>query len=57
MNLNNIEELIDDDKIKDYILELIEYEQTQLHKEQPRYKNKYNQVIEEATNEVYKNQD
>lgn len=54
MNLKSIEELIENNELKKYILEIIKYEHTQLHKEQPRYKELYNNVVEEAANEIYK---
>ena len=57
MNLKNIEDLINNEEIKEYVLKIIEYEQSQLHKELPRYKKTYKNIIEEATNEIYKNKD
>lgn len=53
MNLENIEELVEKDELKKYVMKLIEYEQSQLHKTVPRYKETYNLIIEEALDENY----
>lgn len=51
MNLDNIRDLIQDDEVREAVMQIIEFEQSQLHKTQPRYKDKYRAVIEEAVNE------
>jgi len=55
MNTNNIENLINDDSLKNIIKKIIEYEQSQLHRSRPIYKQKYHDLIEEDINEVNKN--
>lgn len=55
MNLDNIRELIRDKKIKDIVMKIIEFEQSQLHKSPPRYKERYYEIIMEATNENNQN--
>jgi len=51
MNLKNIEDLIKNQKIKKAIMKIIEYEQSQLHLNTPRYKQQYQEIIQEAINE------
>lgn len=54
MNLENIKALIKNQEIKDSVMKIIEYEQSQLHKTNPRYTEKYTEIIEEACNAFYK---
>lgn len=51
MNLDNIKELIQDNSIKNVVMKIIEFEQSQLHKNPPRYKETYYEIIKEAANE------
>ena len=55
MNKNKIEEIIKNKSLKEVIEKIIEYEQSQLHKTRPIYKDKYHQFIEEDLNEDQKN--
>lgn len=54
MNLENIKALIKNQEIKDSVMKIIEFEQSQLHKTQPRYTERYYEIIEEACNEYNK---
>ena len=51
MNLKNILSLISDHEVKSPVMKILEYEQSQLHKLQPQYKEVYREIIEEAFNE------
>ena len=54
MNLENIEALIQNKKVKKVVMKILEYEQSQLHKVSPRYKEKYQSFIEEYVSENQK---
>ncbi|MBI4650351.1 hypothetical protein HY745_03505 [Candidatus Desantisbacteria bacterium] len=51
MNLENILSLIQDHEVKSLVMKILEYEQSQLHKLQPQYKEIYRDIIDEAFNE------
>lgn len=55
MNLEKIKELIQNERIKESVMKIIEFEQSQLHKSVPRYKERYHEIIKEAVDENYKN--
>lgn len=49
MNLENIVNLIKDTQVKNAVMKILEFEQSQLHKTMPQYKDRYKAIIEEAT--------
>ena len=51
MNFEKIVNLVKNEKLKDPIKKLLEFEHSHLHLKEPRYSETYNQIIEEATNE------
>lgn len=51
MNLDNILSLIKDKQVKDAVMKILEFEQSQLHKTMPQYKDRYKEIIEETIRE------
>lgn len=51
MNLKNILNLIQDKQVKNAVMKILEFEQSQLHKTMPQYKDRYKAIIEEALRE------
>ena len=51
MNLEKISNLIKNRDVKEEVMKIIKYEQSQLHKSRPRYKEKYYEIIEEGLDE------
>lgn len=49
MNLENILNLIQDKQVKNAVMKILEFEQSQLHRTTPHYKDRYKAIIEEAT--------
>lgn len=49
MNLENIVNLIQDKQVKNAVMKILEFEQSQLHKKTIHYKDRYKAIIEEAT--------
>lgn len=56
MNLDKIKDLIENKRIKAAVLEVLEFEQSQLHKSQPRYKEVYGEIIERQLDADNENQ-
>lgn len=54
MNLEKLRHLIKNKDIKEAVLQLLNFEQSQLHKSQPRYRERYKGVVEELLNENHK---